>query len=345
MTETTSPPPPEPVKKRRRGRGVVLSLLLLLLIGAGLAAGGVWWGLQKVVAPGPLVEERVVLIPSGTGLRGIAAILKDAGAIEREELFLLAARLDDRHRRLKAGEYALAPGISILGILDQLERHDVLERFLTVPEGRTSVEILAILEAAEGLEGEVGDPPPEGSLLPETYAYLYGDSRAGLLDRMRRAMKRLLAEAWEARQPGLPLNTPEEAVILASIVEKETGVAAERPMVAGVFVNRLRRGMRLQSDPTVIFALTEGKAPLGRALTRADWQVDSPYNTYRIAALPPGPIAHPGLEAIKAVLNPAETKALYFVADGTGGHVFAETLEEHNRNVRAWRRVRDGSGN
>ncbi len=345
MTETTTPPPPEPVKKRRRGRGVVISLLLLLLIGVGIAGGGLWWGFQKIAAPGPLLEERVVLISPGTGVRGIAAILKAAGAIEQEELFLLATRLDDRHRRLKAGEYALRPGISILGILDQLERHDVLERFVTVPEGRTSVEILAILDAAEGLEGAAGDPPPEGSLLPETYIYYHGDTRAAMLARMRQAMDRALAEAWAARQTGLPLNTPEEAVILASIVEKETGVAAERPMVAGVFVNRLRRGMRLQSDPTVIFALTEGKAPLGRALSRADWQVDSPYNTYRIAGLPPGPIAHPGLEAIRAVLDPAQTRALYFVADGTGGHVFAETLDEHNRNVRAWRRVRDGSGN
>jgi UPF0755 protein len=201
---------------------------------------------------------------------------------------------------------------------------------------------MAALEAAEGLTGPLPDPPPQGSLLPETYFFENGETRAAMLARMQKAMTDALAELWPQRAENLPFDTPEQAVVLASIVEKETGVAAERPQVASVFVNRLRRGMPLQSDPTVIFALTGGEADLGRPLLRADLQVDHPVNTYVVNGLPPTPIANPGRASLEAVLNPAETDFLYFVADGTGGHAFARTLAEHNRNVARWRAVQRG---
>ncbi len=196
-----------------------------------------------------------------------------------------------------------------------------------------------MVAAAEGLSGETGPVPPEGSLLPETYHYSWNDDRAALVERMQTGMEVVLAELWPERAEGLPINTPEEAVILASIVEKETGVAEERPLVASVFVNRLKRGMRLQSDPTVVYGLTNGQRPLGRTLTFRDLDRPSPYNTYTNGGLPPGPIANPGRAALEAVLHPAESRYLYFVADGTGGHAFAKTLVEHNRNVAKWRKI------
>ena len=199
-----------------------------------------------------------------------------------------------------------------------------------------------MLAATPALAGEMAPVPAEGSLLPETYHYGRGDRRAALIARMAAAMDETLAELWQGRAEGLPFDSPPAAMVLASIVEKETGLAAERRHVAGVFVNRLRRGMRLQSDPTVIYGLTGGAGPLGRPLTRADLETDHPYNTYRIDGLPPHPIANPGREAIAAVLDPLPTGDLYFVADGSGGHVFAPTLDEHNRNVANWRRARDG---
>jgi UPF0755 protein len=223
-------------------------------------------------------------------------------------------------------------------VLSLLREGRTVVRHLTIPEGLTTVEILALLDDAPGLSGD-RSPPAEGTLLPETYNYSWGDSRAGMMARMQKAMAETLAKLWASRAAGLPLATPEAAVTLASLVEKETALAAERPRVAGVFVNRLRLGMRLQSDPTVVYALTAGKGPLGRELTRADLEVPSPYNTYRIDGLPPGPIANPGRAAIAAALQPLASRELYFVADGSGGHAFASTLEEHNRNVTRWRKL------
>jgi UPF0755 protein len=214
----------------------------------------------------------------------------------------------------------------------------VVIRKLTIPEGLTSTQIRDILAKAEGLSGSPLTAP-EGSLLPETYDYAWGDTRAGLIRRMAAAQRTTLEALWRERQTGLPLTGPREAVILASIVEKETGAASERARVAAVFHNRLRRGMRLQSDPTIIYALTGGKTRLGRNLNRADLAIDHPYNTYRIKGLPPGPIANPGRAALIAVLNPVKSTELYFVADGSGGHAFAKTLKEHNRNVAKWRRL------
>lgn len=325
-------------------RRAILSTFLVVLVAVGLVlAGFAYYGYQTFKAPGVTEEETLVLIPRGSSLEGIAEVLTEAGVISDPTVFGVAARLSEKARRLKAGEYLIPAGASMEKVLVILESGRTIARSLTVPEGLTSLEIVKLIEEAPALVGEIVEVPPQGGLLPETYHYSFGDDRADLMQRMADAMQRTLEELWDGREEGLPLGSPEEALALASIVEKETGVADERPLVASVFINRLRRGMPLQSDPTVIFALTEGQAPLGRALTRRDWRVDHPYNTYVIPALPPGPIANPGRAAIAAVLQPAESEYLYFVAAGGGGHAFAKTLREHNRNVRAWRRIRDSN--
>lgn len=320
-----------------------LALVAVLAAGGGTAALYVF-GQRYLASPGPSTAEVVVDLPRGAGVRSIAARLAEAGAIEHPWAFAALARATGRDRRLKAGEYAVPAGLSPSGILDLLESGKVLLHPVAVPEGLTVREVFAILEAAEVLAGDLPPLPPEGSLLPETYLVERGHARAALVARMEAAMAAELERAWAARAPDLPLASPAEALALASIIEKETALPEEYPVVAAVFVNRLRRGMRLQTDPTVIFALTEGKAPLGRELTRADLEVDHPYNTYRISGLPPGPIAAPGRGAIAAAVRPADVDYLYFVADGAGGHAFARTLDEHNRNVRRWRRLRDAGG-
>lgn len=311
----------------------------VLVVLAGIAAFAGWRHLvDHMHAPGPLAEETLVVLERGQGLNAIAAELERAGVIADAQRFRLGARLLRRDRRLLAGEYAFAPGESPIDIIAKLEAGRTVARRITVQEGLTVAEVLRLVRDAEHLEGEIAERPPEGSLLPETYFYNRGDTRAAVVARMREAMSRTLAELWETRAPDLPFETPDEAVVLASIVEKETGVDDERAKVAGVFVNRLRRGMPLQSDPTVIYALTDGDGPLGRTLTRNDLQTtESPYNTYKVGGLPPGPIANPGRASLEAVLDPAEVPYIYFVADGSGGHAFARTLDEHNRNVRRWR--------
>nr|MBC8159484.1 endolytic transglycosylase MltG [Alphaproteobacteria bacterium] len=230
--------------------------------------------------------------------------------------------------------------ISRREVLALLNSGKTVVRRLTVVEGTPAAETIALLNAVDGLSGDIERQPDEGELLPETYHFSFGDSRAEVVDRMAGAMKRTLAELWPGRAPDLPLKNQREAVVLASLIEKETGQADERARVAAVFVNRLKRGMRLQSDPTVVYALTEGKGELGRTLTRADLKTPSPFNTYVIKGLPPGPICNPGRESLVAALHPANTKELYFVADGTGGHLFAGNLAQHNRNVARWRKIR-----
>ncbi len=304
-------------------------------------AGGAWLGWQRYVGPGPLAADTAVVIPRGTGVQGIAQRLADAGVVDHPMELVVAARLRGDGARLRAGEYLFTGGISLQGALDLIISGKVILHRVTVPEGLTSWQIVERLRAEANLSGTVTDIPADGTLLPETYQYLRDDARTDILARMSDDMAEALDRLWAERAPDLPLKSKRDAVILASIVEKETGVAAERPRVAGVFVNRLRIGMRLQSDPTIIYALSDRRGQIDRDLTRADWKLESPYNTYVIPGLPPGPIANPGLLSLQAVLKPEAHKYLYFVADGTGGHAFAETLEEHNRNVVKWRRVRD----
>jgi UPF0755 protein len=311
-----------------------LSLLALVL---AVGIGGYLWALQAVTSPGPLSQAVTVLVRPGLGLATISQQLAEADVVGNDLLFQLEARRSGKDRSLKPGEYRFEPGTSVVAVLDKLVKRDVVARFVTIPEGLVTNDILRILDTAEGLMGDHPKTIADGELLPETYRYEYGDTKAAVIERMRKARQDALSQLWAARAPDLPLATPEEALVLAAIVEKETGVAAERPKVAGVFMNRLNKRMRLQSDPTVIY----GVNPLGldRELTRKDLSTPTPFNTYTIDRLPPSPICHPGRASIAAVLQPEKTDALYFVADGTGGHAFSATLAEHNRNVAKWRKI------
>jgi UPF0755 protein len=314
-------------------------VVALAASGAGLAA----WALTAYNRPGPSSTTITVVIERGTGIDEIARLLQRAGVLAEPLAFRLAARWAPG-RPLKAGEYEFAAAITPKRAIELMRSGRTVVRRLTVAEGLTVPEVMAVLNAAEGLSGTLPPLPPEGSLLPETYHYSYGDKREQVVRRMQEAMRALLQNLWRNRDPAVPLATPGQAVILASIVEKETAKAAERPRIAAVFLNRLKRNMRLQSDPTVAYGLTEGAGPLGRPLTRADLKRPSPYNTYLIDGLPPTPIANPGSASLEAVMRPAVTDDLYFVADGSGGHVFAATLEEHNRNVAKWRRFNKDAG-
>ncbi len=317
--------------KTLRWTGIVLVGLALL---AGVAA---WWGLREFRAPGPLAEARPFVVPRG-GIEDIGQALAGAGIVADKRHFTLAAWLTRRDGPLRAAELAFPAAASLEQVLDVLRHARPVQRRVTIAEGLTVWQVAAVLERAEGLVGPV-PALAEGSVLPETYAFQHGETRAAVLARAQAAMDRALAELWAGRAANLPIATPLQAVTLASIVERETGLAEERPRVAAVFVNRLRRGMKLQSDPTVVFAVTGGAASMDRPISRADLDRDHPYNTYRIPGLPPGPIAAPGREALRAVLHPPATDELFFVADGTGGHRFTRTEEEHNRAVRRWREI------
>lgn len=326
-------------KGGRRWRRWLILILVLFVIGV---AGGAYGLFARYISPGTLQNDTQLVIVPGTGVKGIAEMLESVGIIQYPLVFRIAARVYGAEKKLKAGEYLFPANVSIRTVIQILEGGETLVRRVTIPEGLTVKQIADVLQGADGLFETMPKALAEGSLLPETYHFSWGDTRREIVARMSRAMDEALAEEWKKRTPGLPLKTPAEAVVLAAIVEKETALAAERPMVAGVFINRLRKGMRLQSDPTVIYALSGGDGDLGRDLTRQDLKILSPYNTYQNAGLPPGPIANPGLASIKAVLNPASTDAFYFVADGNGGHVFSKTLAEHNKNVAKWRKIRDG---
>lgn len=315
--------------KARIVAGVLLSLVVAIFFGWR------WWD-GYIRRPGPLPRTHNIVLPRGSGLSEIAGRLEASGAVGDGRLFQLTAWTLGHGRDLKAGEYAVPAHASLRDIVLLISSGRVFVRRLTIAEGLTARQALAQLAEAEGMEGAVPDGIREGELLPATYNYIWGDERGRLIVRMRSAMAETLDRLWRERVPGLPLATPAEAVTLASIVERETGRADERARIAGVFYNRLKRGMKLQSDPTVIYAL-DPTGDIGRPLSRADLRLNSPYNTYVIDGLPPGPIANPGKAALEAVMKPAETDALYFVADGTGGHAFARTLEEHNRNVVRWR--------
>lgn len=315
----------------------------LVLVAGGAVIGGYAWLGYQFNAEGPGQEDTTILLERGSSVRAIAAQLEERGLISDQRIFLAQLRLDEELGRerapMRAGEFAIPAGASMAEIHDVLAHGEVIQHPVRVPEGLTSAMIVRIVEASDVLTGEIERVPAEGALLPDTYLVDRGTSRQAVLDRMAAAQARLLDELWETRDPDLPFDTREEAINLASIVEKETGIAHERPMVASVFVNRLRRGIRLQSDPTIIYGITGGE-PLGRGIRRSELDdTTNPYHTYHIDGLPPTPIANPGRESIAAVLNPPESNYLFFVADGTGGHAFATTLAEHNRNVARWRQI------
>jgi UPF0755 protein len=315
-------------------------LVLALLIVAALA-GGLWF-IQGWNGAGPSKATTPVVIAAGSSMVKAAGTLEQAGVIASAERFLFQAKLFGGGESIKAGEFEFPAGASHSQVLAILQSGKGLQRMVTVPEGMPSVLVHERLMRAPALTGEV-PVPDEGSVLPDSYSYERGESRAAVLARMQAAMNKTLAELWPKKGPNSVVKTPREAVILASIVEKETGKASERPMIAGVYSNRVRIGMKLDADPTVIYPVTKGR-PLGRRILRSELQANNGYNTYAMAGLPVGPIANPGRESIAAVLNPAQTQALYFVADGTGGHVFANTLAEHNANVQKWFAIRRARG-
>lgn len=337
---------PEPVKPPQPRRRTVRLLVTILLVGAvaatTVAVAGVWMFHRAFATPGPSARDTVLVVPRGASVRSIAALLEAEGIVGDATIFSLGVRGFGGERPLIAGEYAFPPAVSARDAMRILQSGKVIARNLTIPEGLTVLQVFAMVGAAEGLQGELFSPEKfgEGTLLPETYQYVRGERREDVLARMKKAMGETLDRLWRERSENSePLASPREALILASIVERETGVAGERPRIAAVFLNRLRRGMRLQSDPTVVYGMSNGAGVIGRPLTRADLAVDHPYNTYIHTGLPPGPIANPGRDSLEAVLQPAKSKDLYFVADGTGGHAFARTLKEHNRNVARWRRL------
>ena len=313
----------------------VFGLLGAALFGLGLG----YWAHLELIRPGPLVAARTVVIQKGAGVERIAKTLLAGGVIGDRFLFKAGARLTGRGRVMRPGEYRFPAAVSMVETIALLARGETVKRKITVAEGLTVTAVLGLIGADEGLTGELPADVEEGSLLPETYYFSLGDTRATLVGRMRESMKETLLSLWDRRAPGLAFAGPEEALVLASIIERETALASERARVSAVFHNRLRRGMRLQSDPTVVYALTGGKAPLDRPLSKTDLRIESPYNTYRLNGLPPAPIANPGRASIEAALHPAESDELYFVADGKGGHAFARTFTEHLRNVARWRRI------
>jgi len=320
-----NPPPPS---QRKVGR---IALFLLPFVGLVLFL----IPLFAVMCPNAMTEDKIVIIPRGASARDIAVSLQNNGVITSPFTFRFIARV--MPGTLQAGEYEFTPEQNMVDMILMLREGRAIVRRFTVAEGLTSQEIVSLLRNDPTFSGDIPAAPPEGSLLPETYHYSYGDTRAGIIERMQKDQRSLLNDMWAGRDQNLPLKTPLDALIMASIIEKETGrKPEERPRVAGVFYNRLKQGMRLQSDPTVIYAITNGQSPLNRELTHEDLAFSSPYNTYVNTGLPPKPICNPGRASIEAALHPEMNEFLYFVADGTGGHAFAKDLTQHNQNVARW---------
>jgi UPF0755 protein len=339
-----TPAPPRPSRRARNplvvvGNAVFTLLVLVLVVGGGLTVVGK----SRFEAPGPLAEDKVVNIPPRSGMMEIADLLKREGVIDEHRLIFVGGVFALKARsELKAGEYVFPKHASVRDVLQTIVDGKVVQHQFTVPEGLTSEQIVARLLEDDILVGNVKDVPREGSLLPDSYHFNRGFTREQMIQRMHQAQDRLVREAWERRSPDLTLKTPDQLVILASIVEKETGKPEERTRIAAVFNNRLKQKMKLQTDPTVIYGLVYGKGPLGHPLTKSELAQPTPYNTYLIDGLPPGPIANPGRASIEAAANPARTKELYFVADGTGGHVFSETYDQHLKNVARLRVIEHG---
>jgi UPF0755 protein len=330
--------PPPPSRRARHPLVIIGNAILTGIVLFIIAAGaGLYVGKGMFEAPGPLDRERTVVIPRGVGIREVAELLRRERIIDRPMVFVGGAIATNSSSDVKAGEYLFEPGASMRDVLDTLVEGRAIQHTVTIAEGLTSEQIVQRLRENEVLVGDIEVVPPEGTLLPETYKINRGMTRQQMITRMQTAHKRLVQETWDRRAHDLPVKTIEDFITLASIVEKETGKADERTRVAAVFINRLNRRMRLQSDPTIIYGLSGGKGTLGRSLTREDVERPTPYNTYAIDGLPPGPIANPGRASLEAVANPSRTKELYFVADGSGGHVFANTYDDHLRNVARWR--------
>lgn len=322
------------ILKKSKLRWWLLLVVVPLLMLGGLAL--------QFDGSGPAADDTVVMIDKGTSLRQAASALEKAGVISSAKRFVLLARLFGGSKAIKAGEYEIPRRASPARILSLLQTGDVLLHEVMIATGMSSAQVFDRLMADARLTGEM-PVPAEGSILPDTYTFTRGEARADIVTRMQKSMAVTLEALWEKRQPNLPFRTPDEALTLAAIVEKETSKKSELPVVAGVYINRLNMGMKLQADPTVIYPVTKGK-PLGRRILKSELQADNGYNTYVIPGLPAGPIANPGKRAIEAVLNPAKTKNIFFVADGSGGHVFAQTNAEHERNVAKWRKYRAEKG-
>ncbi len=351
LEPTRAPDRPGGARSRREGRpmnglvrfisGVMTSALMAMAV----IGGAIFLLNYQYEAQGPLEETRTVTIRSGEGRIQIAEKLQDAGVVSSRQLFVINHFTRNfvrwfngqSWRDLKAGEYEFKPGASMRTVLETVAKGKTVLYRITIPEGWTSQQIVKRVMAMPDLVGDISQVPAEGTLLPDTYRFSKGSERNDVIKRMQTALEKTLAQLWEKRAPDLPLATKEEALILASIVEKETGIGAERKRVASVFLNRLRKGMRLQSDPTIIYGIVGGKGSLGRPIYRSDIKKETPYNTYHIKGLPPTPICNPGRAAIEAVLQPDSSDDLFFVADGTGGHKFSKTLKEHNAAVANWR--------
>jgi len=336
-----APPAPPPKKKKRRDGTLSAASGFLSFLLVALVAGvfGVIAVMHKLKEPGPLGADKVVYLPPRSDVPEMLAQLEREGVIDSPGLMNVALLVENARSKLKPGEYLFKKQASLREVIDELVSGKQLMHGLTIPEGLTSEQIVQRLRETDLLTGDVLETPKEGELLPETYKFPRGFPRDKLVSKMRADQRKMVEQIWAKRARDLPLKSPYELVTLASIVEKETGKAEERPRVAAVFMNRLRKGMRLQSDPTIVYGLVGGKATLGHGIMRSEIEKWTPYNTYAIDGLPPGPIANPGRAALEATANPAPTRDLYFVADGTGGHVFAESLDQHSRNVQNWRRI------
>jgi UPF0755 protein len=333
------PAPAKPPRRRKSNFSGLSGLLSFALVIGLLGLGVIVWTVIEARKPGPLAADKVVVIEREDDGGPIGDQLEHAGVVESGLWFSAMTLLDGARGGIKRGEYAFKAGVSLRDVEKELLSGKVVLHSITIPEGLTSDQVVQRLTDNDVLSGEIKEAPREGSLLPETYKFARGETRTALLAKMARDQAKVVDEIWAKRAPDLPIKSPGELVTLASIVEKETGKVDERPLVAGVFVNRLRKHMKLESDPTIVYGLVFGKGTLGHSISKAELLESTPYNTYIIAGLPPGPICNPGKAALAAAANPAATKDIFFVADGTGGHAFAETLDQHLKNVAHWRDI------